>query len=126
MLLRNGYLFTDPGIKTQLLLGYNEAASFMHSIRTRHLISANNGNAIDFYLWKTSDDVYVAGTNHVASLTGTGLGIFKLNPEHALDVNGNGKISGSLTCGFVNLTNTNWGSGLVFGSTDSYLLYQPV
>src|SRR6185436_18731825 len=40
---------------TQIALGFNGAAQFQQSLRTRHNSGAGSGNAIDFYTWTSAD-----------------------------------------------------------------------
>jgi hypothetical protein len=54
---------------------------FRHAIKSRHDSGANNSNnAIDFYVWQTTDATTTAGTKHIMSVTSAGVGIGVSNP----------------------------------------------
>ena len=91
VLLRHGN--TNVGTASnQILFSYQNTSNYMHAIKTRHNSGANDaGNAIDFYLWQTSDGVNGIGSKQIMTVTSTGVGISMGNiitPVHALDVNG--------------------------------------
>jgi hypothetical protein len=69
----------------------------MHSIKTRHNASADNyDNAIDFYVWKSTDATTAIGTKQIMSITSGGVGIGITNPSQALQVSGNIQASGTI------------------------------
>jgi len=61
----------------QLLFSWSGNYSmFKHAIKSRHQSTANNSdNAIDFYVWQTTDASNAVGTKQVMSVTSTGVGI---------------------------------------------------
>ena len=59
MLLRSGNTNASSS-SSQILLGYNGGANYMHAIKSRHNSGGATGNAIDFYLWNQGTDA--AGT----------------------------------------------------------------
>jgi hypothetical protein len=68
-LFRNGNS-TGTFSNSQLLLGWNNTASFMHSIKTRHNSGGNDtNNAIDLFVWQTTDAASNVGTKHIMSVT---------------------------------------------------------
>ena len=102
--------------KNQLTFGWENTASYMHAIKTRHNAVANNiNNAFDFYAWQTSDAPTAVGTKHVMSVTSVGVGIATTSPAYTLDVAGTINASGlsSLT----NVTATNVSTGTLTAST---------
>jgi hypothetical protein len=67
---------SDVSVRNQILFGFNETATYQHAIKSRHLSSADtDGNAIDFYVWQTSDSLSAVGSKQVMSLTSAGVGI---------------------------------------------------
>ncbi len=89
--------------KNQLLFSFNGSTNHRHAIKTRHHNNADNGNAIDFYLWKTGDAAAAVGSKQVMSMTGAGrVGIGTTIPAHALHVVGDTKTTGS----FITSTST--------------------
>ena len=102
--------------RNQLTFGWENTASYMHAIKTRHNAVANNiNNAFDFYAWQTSDAPTAVGTKHVMSVTSVGVGIATTSPAYTLDVAGTINASGlsSLT----NVTATNVSTGTLTAST---------
>jgi hypothetical protein len=80
---------TNSFISNQLLFGWQNTDTFRHAIKTRHNSGANDSNnAIDFYIWQTSDTSNV-GSKHLMSITSLGVGINTTNPTQTLSVNGN-------------------------------------
>ena len=64
---------------------------YAHSIGTRHNSGADVGNAIDFWLWNTTDttDASTLGNKRVMTMEGNGrVGIGDSEPSYTLDVNG--------------------------------------
>ena len=78
----------------QILFGWNGTDTYRHTMKSRHNGASITGNAIDIYLWQSTDTSTTTGSRHVLTIEGNGLGIFKTNPEQAIDVNGN--IKGSI------------------------------
>lgn len=69
-----------------------------HAIRSRHNTTANNTqNALDFFVWQTSDGVSTVGSKNVMSVTNTGVGVYSSNPQYPLHVEGNAYVNGYLT-----------------------------
>ena len=84
---------------SQLALGYN-AGGYLHTIKSRHNSLANTyDNAIDLYVWQTSDSASAVGTKQAMSVTSAGTGIFTTTPAYPLDVVGAARCSGSLYVG---------------------------
>lgn len=74
LIAKNGngnFSFTN----NQLVLGYNNTSTYAHAIKTRHDGGNNAYNAIDFYVWQTSDASTTVGTKRIMSITATGVGI---------------------------------------------------
>ncbi len=96
-LLRNGNggsSFTN----SQLLFGYSGSNQYIHNIKSRHNnVADNSTNALDFYMWQTTDLSTDIGSKHVMTVSSTGVGIGTTNPNNTLDVIGDEYISGSLT-----------------------------
>lgn len=80
----------------QIRFGYNGGIGYSHAIKTRHNSGANSTNAIDFFLWNTSDAVETVGTKNVMTLDGTGyVGIGTCSPIDKLEVAGGIHTSGT-------------------------------
>ena len=95
--------------KNQLTFGWENTASYMHAIKTRHNAGANNiNNAFDFYAWQTSDAPTEVGTKHVMSVTSVGVGIGTTAPSALLDVRGNIAIALSSRFTLSNAVNDNF------------------
>ncbi len=85
-LIRNGN-GANQFSNNQLLLGWNGTNTFMHTIKSRHFGGADNtDNAIDFYVWQTSDSNNVVGTKQAMSVTSTGVGIGSTAPGKNLHI----------------------------------------
>jgi hypothetical protein len=54
----------------QLTFGFNGTATYRHAIKSRHDAGSNAGNAFDFYVWQTSDNLNTVGTKRIMSTTG--------------------------------------------------------
>lgn len=61
---------------------------YRHSIRSRHDSVDTNSNAIDFFVWQSSDTRATLGSKHVMSVTSGGVGIGTTTPVNMLDVRG--------------------------------------
>ncbi|MFN0200051.1 MAG: hypothetical protein ACKVTZ_00940, partial [Bacteroidia bacterium] len=92
LLLRSGNAGTSTS-SSQIMFGYNNNTTYLHTLKTRHNSGAASGNAIDFYLWNYGvDAASVTGTKHVMTLQGNGaVGIGVTNPTEALEVSGKTK-----------------------------------
>jgi hypothetical protein len=95
-LLRNGNSI-GAFSNNQILFGWAGGSNYLHAIKSRHNSSANNTeNAIDFYVWQTTDSATSVGSKHVMSVTSAGVGINTTSPSSTLSVNGSlSKSSGS-------------------------------
>lgn len=74
LIARNGnsnYSFAN----NQLVFGYSNTSTYAHAIKTRHDGGNNANNAIDFYVWQTSDGSTTIGTKRIMSVTATGVSI---------------------------------------------------
>ena len=74
LIARNGnsnYSF----VNNQLVFGYSNTSTYAHAIKTRHDGGNNANNAIDFYVWQTSDASTTFGTKRIMSVTATGVSI---------------------------------------------------
>jgi Chaperone of endosialidase len=82
----------------QITFSWNNGTYHQHAIKSRHNSSADNTqNAIDFYLWQTSQLQGDAGNKQVLSITSPGVGIFNSNPAYSLDVTGTINSTGNIT-----------------------------
>lgn len=92
LLLRSGNIGTGIA-SNQITFGYNNAASYMHAIKSRHQSGGDAQNAIDFYVWdQGTDAVGTVGTKHVMSIDGNGTGMVGIGttaPTDKLHVVGN-------------------------------------
>jgi hypothetical protein len=119
-LLRNGNQGTVFA-NSQLLFGYQTTAQYMHSIRTRHNSGANNStNAMDFFVWQTSDSSTAIGSKQVMSVTSSGIGIGTNSPSYPLHVNGNVGQSGAGGNFFLTGTNLIQGSANIVTNISLY------
>ena len=84
----------------QLTLAYNQTG-YAHAIKSRHDANGSVTNAIDFWLWNYGTDTQATGPSKpVMSVCGSGaVGINTFSPAYTLDVNGNERVTGSLTVG---------------------------
>ncbi|TBR18754.1 hypothetical protein EPO15_14970 [bacterium] len=74
---------TSSVTSAQAAFGTAEGA-YRHNIRTAHTGAQNSGNAIDFYLWTSSDAVYALGSSKVMSIqasSGTSMGGLQVDPS---------------------------------------------
>jgi hypothetical protein len=90
--LRSGDVLSGTD-SSQIIFSYDgnpyNAGGYAHSIRTRHNSNADTGNAIDFWLWNTSDtaDSNTLGNKRVMTIEGNGnVGIGVASPIRRLDV----------------------------------------
>jgi hypothetical protein len=122
MLVRNGGGNTST-TGNQLLFGYLGSNNYMHSIKSRHDNATDgSGNAIDFYVWRTTDAINAIGTKQIMSVTSAGVGVGLSNPSFNLDVSGNIRSTSTTSnnIGGVTLSNTNLTlAGAITGSTVS-------
>jgi hypothetical protein len=73
----------------QILFSYAGNDTFKHAIKTRHSLTNNIDNAIDFYTWQIGQAAQTdIGTKQMMSITTIGVGIGKSNPDYLLDVAG--------------------------------------
>lgn len=73
----------------QIRFGYSGGIGYSHAIKSRHNSGSNTQNALDFFLWTTSDAVETVGTRNVMTLEGTGnVGIGTCSPTATLQVRG--------------------------------------
>ena len=77
------------------------AGGFSHFLTSRHFPGANsNNNALDVYLNNSvgqySSTAWNSGSTLGVTITATGIGILKTNPNTALDVSGNLLVTGSI------------------------------
>jgi hypothetical protein len=83
--VRNGNSNAGAENKTQIAMGWNNSNTYTHSIQTRHDAGQNNsGNAINFYVWQTSNSVGQLGTKNIMNITSQGVGIDTLTPSGTL------------------------------------------
>jgi hypothetical protein len=77
------------------------AGGFSHFLTSRHFPGANsNNNALDIYLNNSvgqySSTAWNTGSTLGVTITATGIGVLKTNPNTALDVSGNLLVTGSI------------------------------
>jgi hypothetical protein len=130
--LRSGDAATESD-SSQIIFSYNNqpynSGGYGHSIRTRHNSNSDTGNAIDFWLWNTTNTTNenTLGNKRVMTIEGNGrVGIGTTNPVSTLDVGGssmsisraaNGINFGtSLDCRLRNSTNQMVTYGRISGS----------
>lgn len=83
-------------VRNQIMLSYYNSDDYRHVINTRHNGTADQGNAIDFFLWNFGTDASTAvGTKRAFTIDGEGtngrVGIGSVPiPTCELDVNGTG------------------------------------
>ncbi|MEO0404815.1 MAG: hypothetical protein AAF193_08090, partial [Bacteroidota bacterium] len=122
--LRSGNNSSYNG-NSQILMSYNAGALYSHSIKSRHHSGQLDGNAIDFYVWQTSDQAGAVGTKHVMSLNAGKVGIGTLHPNATLEVQGaysggsgdytnvlNGQLKLVATSGFIRVPHVSNNSGI--------------
>jgi hypothetical protein len=71
LILRGGNNSSTFGTN-QIRLGYAGGIGYSHAIKTRHQSASNYQNAIDFFLWNTTDAIETTGSRLVMTLDGTG------------------------------------------------------
>jgi hypothetical protein len=90
----------------QIRFGYSGGIGYSHAIKTRHNSGGNTDNALDFFIWTTSDAIETVGTKNVMSLTGTGnIGIGTCYPTEKLHLYCNGP---SVEIRLENASNSNY------------------
>lgn len=91
IIARNGLGFSGTA-GSQLEFGFSGTTDFRHAIKTRHNSSADENNAIDFYIWDRGTDADGAEpTLRVMSIDGDNngeVGIGTANPRRTLHVQG--------------------------------------
>lgn len=99
--------------KNLMTLEY-QTGGYKHCIKSRHNGSANDANnAIDFYVWQTSDTSSGIGSKQMLSITSAGVGVNTTTPTTTLEVNGTCKVSGDTTLNSaVYMTNIPQGAAL--------------
>jgi hypothetical protein len=132
---------------SQILMGWHGTShQHRHSIQTRHNGgSADNSNAIDFYIWTNAVGIDSVGTRHGLTIGGTGVGIGTTDPSSKLYVQdgrveiqtGAGRFTGLhdwTSSSRAQLVLSSWYSDLVIasshsndnhGSTLSFVSYNP-
>ena len=102
--LRNGTGQTTYSNGAQISFGFNGSDSYNHFICSRHNSGAGNRNAIDFYACdSTSNNTLSSGSIHGMTITNGKVGIGKIEPTTALDVDGDINCNVINTSGDVNL-----------------------
>ena len=102
--LRNGTGQTSYSNGAQISFGFNGSDSYNHFICSRHNSGAGNRNAIDFYTCdSTSNNTLSSGSIHGMTITNGKVGIGKIEPTTALDVDGDINCNVINTSGDVNL-----------------------
>jgi hypothetical protein len=82
--IRNGD-GADTFSKNQLVFGFGGSNNYAHAIKTRHQAGLNNSNnAIDFYVWQTSNSAGSVGDKNIMSITSQGVGIGNQYPNGTL------------------------------------------
>jgi hypothetical protein len=72
--LRDGDAFDNSINSQQILFSWYGSNCYTHAIKSRHYSNAQNGNALDFYIWKYGTDAAAAlPSNLVMSINGNGL-----------------------------------------------------
>ena len=84
---------SDQTDSAQIILSYAgnsyNSSGYAHSIRTRHNSAVATDNAIDFFLWSSTDTASTLGTKRVMTLEGTGnVGIGTTSPGALLEISG--------------------------------------
>lgn len=127
VILRNG---NTPSVTTnaQIGLSYVGTDTYKHCIKTRHTTTDTAGNAIDFYVWQSSQATTALGNKGMLSITSVGVGIATSNPQYTLDINGSINASNMYMNGFplavasfwMQSGGGNWSpSNVIIGSTQS-------
>ena len=71
----------------QIRFGYNGGIGYSHVIKSRHQSASNYQNALDFFIWNTTNCVETAGTKLVMTLDGTGnVGMGTCSPAGKLHI----------------------------------------
>jgi hypothetical protein len=124
-LLRYGGGSTDFSCN-QILFGWNGNSvtnSYRHAINTRHSLSTNVGNSIDFLIWNTSLVSTTIPTTPNMCITSAGIGIGITNPSSNLTVAGNALITGTISADASQLNNfklENQTTSLIFPPTAAF------
>jgi hypothetical protein len=110
---------------SQIIFSYGNSpynsSGYAHSIRTRHNSNGDYGNAIDFWLWNTTDttDASTLGNKRVMTIEGNGnVGVGTASPGEKLHVHENLSTSGHQICARIGGSASSTYSTLVFGSKD--------
>ncbi|MCY6493368.1 DUF6519 domain-containing protein [Leptolyngbya sp. GGD] len=73
----------------QVMFGAGDTGMWRHLVRTRHSRKDNTENALDFYIWNTTQESQDLGRQHTLTLNGDGnVGIGTTNPKSRLSVGG--------------------------------------
>ena len=96
LILRGGNNSNLSGTN-QIRFGYAGGIGYSHAIKSRHQSASNYQNALDFFIWNTSDAVETTGTRNVMTIDGTGrIGINNCTPQFSLHVNSTTSLDGLL------------------------------
>jgi Chaperone of endosialidase len=109
--LRNGNTPANPA-NSQIHFAYSNSDNYKHVLKTRHASSDSSSNAIDFYVWQTSQGITEIGNKHVLSVTSRGVGVSTTDPKYNLDVNGSINASSLYVNGAAVNASTFWQQGM--------------
>jgi hypothetical protein len=73
----------------QVMFGAGDTGMSRHLVRTRHSRKDNTENALDFYIWNTTQKNQDLGSQHTLTLNGDGnVGVGTINPKSRLSIAG--------------------------------------